>query len=1213
MNLNKRILAIFMFIMIFISSVNIVWALNDKNESLLAEGVYVIKSALNESYVLNIEGESNENGGNLQLYNNLNSYKQRLYIKSLGNDTYTISVIYDDKYLDVCASGKENGTNVAQWEYYGSDNQQWIIKSAGNGYYNIISKCNGLYLDIPHSEAKNGTNIHVWEKNNAKNQLFKFEKVEEKEIGKKTLDNGTYMIKSALNEKYVFDIEGASKINGGNLELWENLKNGNQRFIINYLNNGTYSISSEHSKKYLDVERSSWKLGTNVAQWQENGYENQQWIIKDAGNGYYNIISNCNGLYLDIPYSKAKNGANVQLWEKNNAKNQLFKFEEVKIETNGSKSIESDTYYIKCISNNKVLDVNGSSMDDGGNVGFWTNGQTANQKFSVKYLENGYYTISAQHSDKSIRISNNSLNVEQSYRNEFDNEQWIIKKTGDGYYNIISKINGRYLMQSATGNAESGENNNSANQKFIFEKPTPMKGSKTIENGTYIVKSAINNNSVFDVPGSSIKDNQVINIWENNSTANQKFEVTYIGEGYYTLIAQHSGKAIEVANGSKKLYTNIQQNAKDTTDKQKWIIKDAGDGYYNIISKCSEFCIGIDENSLQMQNINNSNTQRFKFEKPIPLKGTQTIADGKYVIASELNRKLVFDVPQSSNKDGEKLELWTNGLTSNQKFNVKYIGEGYYTLTAEHSGKVLEVANNDKKLNAAIVQNTYKASENQQWIIKDVGNGYYNIISKCSELAIEVVNSNASNGTKLQTFTVNNTTAQKFRFCNPNSYIDLDEKKYPSYIESLEKLQSAHPDWNFEFLYTGLSFWEAVAGEAKVHSRNLVPKSYSGEWICSICGTKLYDSGLYCASEVAIAYYLDPRNFLNEENIFQFLDVNEYDSSSCTLQGIQQKIDGTFLKDYANDINNACKNKNVNPYYIISRVLQEQGSKGSKIGTGMDGGDGKTYYNPFNIGASGNGYTQIYNNALAKAKANGWDTMQKALEGGIDFCKKNWLDNYQNTLYQNKFDIDSRNGTRLYEHQYMQNLLGAYSEAKTLRSMYYKTGKIDSKFTFIIPVYENMDTIISQVPSTGSEMYPMNVQITGNNVRFRKEANTDSQIITTFSSGTILLSIQRGINSNWQKVITTDGTIGYVSGEYLKQVNDITTCNYSKVVTTKDGIGCKVRYGPGLNAPQMTSLPDGTIVTVIDDSTYKDIDGYDWYRITLSNGKQGFMPGKYLN
>ena len=173
----------------------------------------------------------------------------------------------------------------------------------------------------------------------------------------KELEEGTYIIKSALNEKYVFDIECSSKENGGNLELWSSFRNANQRFIVKYLNDGTYSISAEHSKKYLDVEGCSKQLGTNVAQWQYHGGNNQRWIIKTAGNGYYNIISKCNGLYLDVPRSDAKNGANIQVWEKNNAKNQLFKFEKINIETSGTKTIGNGTYYIKSVANNKVLDV----------------------------------------------------------------------------------------------------------------------------------------------------------------------------------------------------------------------------------------------------------------------------------------------------------------------------------------------------------------------------------------------------------------------------------------------------------------------------------------------------------------------------------------------------------------------------------------------------------------------------------------------------------------------------------------------------------------------------------------------------------------------------------------------------------------------------------------------------------------------------------------
>ena len=456
---------------------------------------------------------------------------------------------------------------------------------------------------------------------------------------------------------------------------------------------------------------------------------------------------------------------------------------------------------------------------------------------------------------------------------------------------------------------------------------------------------------------------------------------------------------------------------------------------------------------------------------------------------------------------------------------------------------------------------------------------------------------------------------------NGSNYQNINTAKYPGYKELLDKIQSSHPNWTINLLYTGLNFNSAVYGEYSIHNANLVPSSSGSEWICSVCGTKLYDTGWYGASDKAIAYYMDPRNFLNESNIFQFLDANLYESSSVSLDGIQVNVNGTFLQNYASDMNTACKNQGVNPYYVISRLIQENGKNGSTTSRGMDGGDGKTYYNPFNIGASGNSTSQVLANALAKAKANGWDTMEKALEGGIAFLKANWLDNYQNTLYQNRFDIDSTNGTSLYSHQYMQNLSAAYSEGNLLRSYYSKADKINSNLTFIIPVYEGMSETLSNRPSEGnsSEEYPMNVIVNTSNstLALRSGANTSSTVIERYAKGTVLLSIQRGINSSWQHVITKDGKVGYMSGEYLKQVSDEYLCNYKAYIKTQSSGGLNVRTGPSTKEgfSKVDYLPDYTQITVIDDSTYKGYEGNDWVqwsRIILSDGRQAFVPSSYV-
>ena len=884
------------------------------------------------------------------------------------------------------------------------------------------------------------------------------------------IEDGIYTIKSALNEQYVLDIEASSQKDGGNLELWNNGNTDNQRFILKYLGDGTYSIVALHSKKAIDVEEGRKEKGTNILQWGYHGGNNQRWIIKSAGNGNFNIISKGNGLYLDIPNSKAGNGSNVQVWTQNGAKNQEFKF--------------------------------------------------------VKQDDN--------------------------------------------------------------------------------------KGTKTINNGIYLIESSTDTSKTLEIPRSSLVTGEKLGVWNKNSTVNQKFEFTYRDNGYYTISAVHSDKYLDISEGSKNDGAEVIQWNYHGGNNQQWKIQDAGNGYFNIISRCNGLYLTIDGTSVKTCKENASLVQKFKLEKPeTTITGEKTIEDGRYIIASKVNTSYVIDIPASSTKNGEIIEIWRNRLTDNQKFDVKYLGNGYYTIKAVHSEKVLEVPNSAMKIGTKITQNADNTSDSQQWIIKKAEGEYYYIISKSSELYMEIDKQEAKPGVNLQIQNHTGYDMQKFKFCNPNTLIDIDDNKYPGYKESLENLKLAHPNWNFKFLYTGLNFSDAVSGEYEVRSANLVPTSYGGEWIS---GTTLYDTGWYGASEKAIARFMDPRNFLNEVDVFQFQDVNDYLYGVCTLEGIQEQVNKSFLQDYAIDIDTACRNENVNPYYIIARLFQENG-RNPKNGTyKMNGGDGKYYYNPFNIGATGDSKSEVYNNALARAKREGWDTMVKALQGGIYFCKKNWLENYQNTLYQNKFDIDSTNGTSLYSHQYMQNLFGAYNEAKSLQGMYDRTGRLDSDFTFIIPLYENMPKDLSPEPKNNQESYIINVKTTGTEIRIRKEASTDSEILREIADkGTVLLSVQRGINSNWHKVVTKDGLIGYVSGAWLEQIDDVKTCNYSARVKTNDGKGCYIRIGPSTRLDMAGSgLSDGTYVTVIDDSTYKNIDGYDWSRIMLSNGRQAFMPSKYL-
>ena len=908
--------------------------------------------------------------------------------------------------------------------------------------------------------------------------------------------------------------------------------------------------------------------------------------------------------------------------------------------TENTKTIEEGTYVIKSAINDKfVLDIEDASKANEANLQIYQSNGTNAQKFKVKYLNNGYYTIESVNSGKVLDVDDakktQGTNVQQYDSNNTDAQKWTIKKNSDGTCSLVSKCNNLYMdvkdgIASNSRNVQVYGGNGTKAQKFKFEKVAdPInyseKAEKTISDGTYTIKSAINDKFVLDIDNASKSNGANVQIYQSNGTNAQKFKVKYLNNGYYTIESVNSGKVLDVDNAGKNQGTNVQQYGSNNTDAQKWIIAKNTDGTYSIVSKCNNLYLDVKDGiassgkNIQVYGRNGTRAQKFKFEvvtnnsESNNVKPQKTIADGTYTIKSSLNTRYVFDIAWGSTQNYGNLQLYQDSTVGQQRFKVKYLGDGYYSITAAHSGRVLDVSNAGKTNGTNVQQYSSNNSDAQKWIIAKNSDGTYSIVSKCNNLYMDVKDGIAGNNRNIQMYSGNGTKAQKFVFVESKNNINIDETKYPGYKEKIQDLIDKHPNWNFELLYTGLKFDNVVAGEYRVHSRNLVPTSYGGEWICSVCGTTLYDSGWYCASEKAIAYYMDPRNFLDETNVFQFQNLNSYLNGVCSLEGVKSKVSGTFLQNYANDIDTACRNKNVNSYYIVSRLLQEQGNAGTTIGKGMNGGDGKTYYNPFNIGASGNGWTEIYKNALATAKSYGWDTMEKALEGGIDFCKKNWLENYQNTLYQNKFDIDTRNGTALYEHQYMQNLMGAYSEARTLKSMYANTGKTDANFTFIIPVYEKMNITTYAMPVNNSETSPINVKVTANGgLYLRESANTSSKQLRLIPQGTVILSVQRGINSNWQKVITEDGLIGYMSGTYLSVVNDITNCNYIAKVKTNDGSGCKIRVGPSINLELITALPERTEVRVIDKGRYNNIDGYDWCRIQLSDGRQAFMPIKYL-
>lgn len=524
----------------------------------------------------------------------------------------------------------ENNSNANENNFFYESN---ILEKNNSSEENVIEEntSNKIKDEIPQNNTGNEDNTEnkVKESNNLENESEEVEKasVSAQSQTTKSLENGVYTIYSALGSNMVLDIDGGSENSGANLQLWTKSNVDQQKFKIEYLNNGYYKIISLKSNKVLDVANGSNQNGANVWQYDNNGTKAQQWIIKDAGNGYYNIVSAVSGLYLDVENGKKNCGTNIQVYQEDNTKKQKFKFSKIE-ELSGVQSIEDGIYMISsALDNSKVIDVSSASTEAGANIHLWTNVNQTQQKFIVTYIGNGYYTFENFNSEKVWDVagggSNSGTNVWQYYKNNTIAQKWVIKDCGDGYYNIISACGGKYI-DVANGKAHDGANiqvyegNNTKAQKFKFNK-ADVSSNKVIKSGTYIISTKLENNKVFDISNGDTNSGANLQLWDDAQVKQQRFEITYLGNCFYEIKCVKSGKALDVAGGSSTSGANVWQYQANNSKAQQWIIKDAGDGYFYIISRCNELYMDVANGqancgtNIQVYEGNYTPAQKFKF------------------------------------------------------------------------------------------------------------------------------------------------------------------------------------------------------------------------------------------------------------------------------------------------------------------------------------------------------------------------------------------------------------------------------------------------------------------------------------------------------------------------------------------------------------------------------------------------------------------------
>ncbi len=124
-----------------------------------------------------------------------------------------------------------------------------------------------------------------------------------------------------------------------------------------------------------------------------------------------------------------------------------------------------------------------------------------------------------------------------------------------------------------------------------------------------------------------------------------------------------------------------------------------------------------------------------------------------------------------------------------------------------------------------------------------------------------------------------------------------------SYKDSLRALHAQYPNWVFTAQQTGLN-WDDVIYNESIVGTNLVSSQSISSWKSTAAGAYDWNTSTWpgfdgsswvAASQEIISYYMDPRNFLDEHYVFQFL-LQSYDGSVQNIEGLQTMLKGTFME-----------------------------------------------------------------------------------------------------------------------------------------------------------------------------------------------------------------------------------------------------------------------------------------------------------------------------
>ncbi|MFP7409978.1 N-acetylglucosaminidase [Aeromonas veronii] len=182
------------------------------------------------------------------------------------------------------------------------------------------------------------------------------------------------------------------------------------------------------------------------------------------------------------------------------------------------------------------------------------------------------------------------------------------------------------------------------------------------------------------------------------------------------------------------------------------------------------------------------------------------------------------------------------------------------------------------------------------------------------------------------------------------------------------------------------------------------------------------------ASRDEVLLHLTPDDDLTKDTIYQFLDLSKYSEVSedelnnfLLGQGVLEGKGSIFIS--------AAKKYNVSEVYLVSHASLETGRGTSSFARGKNF-NGVKVYNMYGINVRDDKPSL----GTEYAYKNGWDSIDKAIDGGAKWISNNFVNHHkykQNTLYKMRWNPASPG-----EHQYASDVLWAKHQIPNMKKRF---------------------------------------------------------------------------------------------------------------------------------------------------------------------------------